>query len=102
MKNNLSWPFQDDPGTPCVTTKSVTSRQRPILYVSRETDEDGELTWQFHCAEKFRMENAQLVRLDTIFATDASVGELGDLPLGYEARRTSPDGRWMRNKQETV
>lgn len=100
METNSQWPFEDEPETPCVTTSHVTSGRNPIVSVSREKDEDGELTWQFHCAEPFKMEDAQLVRLDTILAVDPSMRELADLPLGYEAKRASANSKWTRHKQQ--
>jgi hypothetical protein len=44
------------------------------------------------------MEDAQLVRLDTIFSIDPSMRELADLPLGFEATRTSANARWNRHR----
>ncbi len=97
METSPNWPFLDAPATPCVTTIHVTSGRSPIVSVSRERDEDGELTWQFHCAEPFKMEDAQLVRLDTILAIDPSMNVMADLPIGFEATRASANARWNRH-----
>jgi hypothetical protein len=96
MDNKSPWPFQDLPGTVCVTTKRVTSRRLPIVYASRAVDEENKLFWQFQCAEGFQLDDAQLVGLKTVFAVDPSIGELADLPLGYEATRESLDTPWIR------
>ena len=72
----------------------------PILYVSHELDEDGDPTWQFHCVVvPFKMEDAQLVRLDTVVALDASVVPLCDLPVGYAAKRSAIGAPWNRFKE---
>jgi hypothetical protein len=92
----MGWPFQDPPGTATVTTKHVTQHRRPILYASHEVDEDGEATWQFHHdVEQFKMEDAQLVRLDTIIKIDPSVAELANLPVGHSAARNSREEPWV-------
>jgi len=97
---NLEWPFDDAPETPVVTTLHVTSRAMPIMYVSREIDEDGRITWQFHCALPFEMKDAQLVRLDTIVNVDRTVLEIASLPVGYAAKRSSPQEPWVHFKEE--
>lgn len=97
MNTNSDWLFPDDPATPCVTTIHVTDGSSTIVSVCRARDDDGELTWQFHSAEPFKMKDAQLVRLDTILSIDPSMHELADLPLGFEATRTSANARWNRH-----
>lgn len=44
------------------------------------------------------MEEAQLVRLDTILAIDPSMDVMADLPIGFEATRTSANARWNRHR----
>ena len=99
---NAKWPFDDPRGTPAVTTLHVTSSEMPIVYASRESDEDGEITWHFYCAFPFEMKDAQLVRLDTIINVDRSVLELADLPLGHAAKRRSPQDPWILFQEENV
>ena len=95
MKLERAWLFGDAPSTPVVTTRQVTERQLPILYVSHEQDEDGLPTWHFLCLTvPFAMEDAQLVRLDTIVELDPSITTLAELPLGYCALRTAPGAEW--------
>jgi hypothetical protein len=91
------WPFEDDPGVLAVTTKQVTGGTHPILYASRELDEDGEVTWQFLCLTvAFDMVDAQLVRLDTLLRLDPTLGELADLPVGSSATRDRAGASWVR------
>lgn len=97
-----SWPFEDAPATPSVTTTHVTSGAMPITYASRELDEDGEITWQFHCAIPFDMDDAQLVRLDTVANIDGTVNQLAKLPIGFAAKRSSSSEPWIQgNSRET-
>src|SRR5215467_9919599 len=96
---NTEWPFEDNPETPVITTKQVSSGKYPILYVSRELDEDGAITWQCLClVVPFDMVDAQLVRLDTIVDLDPSLIELSDLQVGEDASRESPQDEWVRSK----
>lgn len=77
-----------------VTSTHVTKSGSPILYVCREFDEDGVSTWQFLSGHTFSMEDAQLVRLDTIVALDPSVREIAALPIGYAATRDAAGAAW--------
>lgn len=100
-RSDQTWPFEDPPGAVAVTTKHVTERKLPILYVSHDLDEAGEATWQFHClVEPFSLDDAQLVRLDSIVEIDSSVLDLADLPVGYAATRAAPGSEWRRYREE--
>ena len=102
MKMMDKWVFIDPPETSVVTTKQVTNSEYPVLYVSHELDEDGETVWQFLClVVPFSMEDAQLVRLDTIVNIDNTLREVADLPLGYAATRDFASGPWKRFKDST-
>lgn len=95
-----AWSFADDPGTVSVTSADVTSGKNPILFVSHERDEDGEVVWQFHHdPTRFDFQCAQLVRLDTVFKLDRSIGELADLLIGWSATRASVHDAWKRVSQ---
>lgn len=100
-KGDRTWPFPDAPGCVAVTTKHITDRDLPILYVSHDRDDEGESTWQFHSlVEPFSMDDAMLVRLDTIVELDPSVLEIADLPVGFAATRTALGGEWRRYREE--
>jgi hypothetical protein len=72
----------------------------PILYASRERDEGGEVTWQFHCVTvPFDTKDAQLVRLDTILRIDPTIAELHDLPVGMAASRSAAAQPWSRHQE---
>ena len=94
------WPFDVPPNASVVTTSYVTQRHMPVLYVSHELDEEGDLTWQFHCGNgDFSAAVLQLVRLDEILRLDASLTELAELQIGYCARRSAVGARWITQKE---
>lgn len=77
-----------------VTSEYITKGRLPVLYVSREVDEEEE-TWQFHCGNgDFAMERMQLVRLDNILRGDDTLVALAQLPAGHSATRESIDAQW--------
>jgi hypothetical protein len=78
-----------------VTTSYVTSSAEPIVYVTREIDEDEEF-WQFHCGNgDYSQDRLQLVSLATILSLDPSVSDVADLPDGFGARREGPGQSWV-------
>lgn len=87
--------FEDPPETVAVTTTYVTENKYPAVYVSHEIDDDGEIIWQFHCTVvPFSMDDALLVRLDTIIGIDSTLKEIAHLPIGYAAKRDTVGGKW--------
>jgi hypothetical protein len=87
------WPFDDPPNVAVITTRQVTERRAPILYVSHHADDGG---WQFHTGAPPVEEDARVVALREIWRLDPSVGELADLPLGWQAWRDTVLGSWRR------
>lgn len=74
---------------------SLTRDGMPILHVAHCLDEDGEVTWQFHCGNRdFSAEVLQLVRLEEMLRLDSSLAEVAGIPLGAEATRDRAGGRW--------
>ena len=89
------WPFVDPPSTVAVTSSDITNRDNPILYVSHEIDEDGDVSWQFHYDENnFDFSRALLVRLDSILRLDLTIEGVSGLPIGYSAKRCQIGGDW--------
>ncbi len=56
-----------------------------ICHVSHDV-EDG--MWQFLCGRAHKTNDARIVGLGEIYNLDRSIGELSDLPYGFEANRT--------------
>jgi hypothetical protein len=87
------WPFDDPPNVAVVTTRDVTEDKVPILFVSHDRD-DG--AWQFLTGGPVLEENARVVALRRIWLLDPSVGQLADLPMGWQAFRSSPLDPWRK------
>jgi len=87
------WLFEDPPNVAVVTTREVTEGQAPILFVSHDK-EDG--AWQFLTGGPAREDDARVVALRRIWLLDPSIGQLADLPMGWQASRTSPLDPWRR------
>lgn len=90
-----SWPFADPPNVAVFTQRTILEDGRPILLVVHD-EEDG--AWQFLDGGEFRVEAAMLVALRTMLDRDASIAALADLPQGWQASRTGPEGPWKREK----
>ena len=89
------WPFFDDsPNVAVITTRGIIDGGDWIALVSLD-EEDGD--WQFIGSEGAREDQAMVVALRSIFERDASIAELADLPLGWQASREAPDRPWHRS-----
>ncbi|WP_447787050.1 hypothetical protein [Stenotrophomonas bentonitica] len=87
-------PFPITLDTMVVTSEYITRGRLPVLYVSREVDEEEE-TWQFHCGNgDFAMERMQLVRLDSILRVDDTLVAIAQLSAGHCAVRESINAQW--------
>jgi hypothetical protein len=87
------WPFDDSPNVAVITMRQVTEDKAPILLVSHDEDDGG---WQFLPGGSVLEENARVVALRRIWLLDPSVGQLADLPSGWQASRHSPIEPWRR------
>jgi hypothetical protein len=86
------WPFDDAPNTAVITTRQVLEGA-PVLLVSHDAD-DG--SWQFLCGTTDDPADARLVGLGQAYTRDPTLGELADLPEGWQAWRAAPGERWER------
>ena len=94
MTTDEIWPFGDPENLAVITTRQVTEGKAPILIVSHDEDDGG---WQFLPGHgPLLEENARVVGLRRIWLLDPSVGELADLPLGWQASRNAPADPWRR------
>lgn len=89
-----NWPFADPENTMSVSVRQVMQKEKPILLVCRDS-EDG--TWQFLTGGPFAAPDALLVQLKNVVALDPTVMELANLPLGWQASRTTVQGAWQRS-----
>lgn len=91
-ESGKDWPFEDAPNTGVFTTRQVLRDGRPILQVSHDADAD----WQFLDRSGPDESDARTVGLAEIVEMDASIRELFDLPLGWQAVRLSVRDAWTR------
>jgi hypothetical protein len=96
MERPADWPFEDPPNVATFATRPVMDGTSWIALVSHD-DEDG--GWQFIGPEGASMDQAMLVALHNVLDRDATIAELADLPLGWQAWRTSRDAPWQRGPQ---
>ncbi|HEY4251813.1 MAG TPA: hypothetical protein VGM87_11450 [Roseomonas sp.] len=93
---DLAWLFADPPNLAVITTRGIVAGRHVIDYVSHDADDGG---WQFLChgAGSVAVEDAVVVGLGRIVATDATLRDLADLPLGWCAAREAKDRPWRRS-----
>lgn len=84
--------FADPPNQVTVTLRQVLHGGRPVLLAVH--DLDG--TWQFLTGGPVEVADMMLVGLGEMAKHDASLNELADLPVGWEASRKRVGGRWKR------
>jgi hypothetical protein len=95
---HAEWPF-DEPRTATVfTVRAVMARASPILLVAHD-EEDG--AWQFLSGLPMTINEAVIVALHEVYAVDPSLGEIADLPIGWEATRAEPGAPWSRKRAAT-
>jgi hypothetical protein len=87
------WPFEDSENTATLSTTKVMKEGFPVLLITH--DEEG--GWQILCDTTNDPKDALLVCQGCAFEKDRTIGELADLPFGWEARRKSKDSPWIRS-----
>ena len=90
---NSIWPFDEPTNLATFTTTKVIHENYPILLVTHDEHDGG---WQFLCGTTNASKDALIVALNSIYKRDPSVGELSDLPMGWQASRESPMSPWQR------
>jgi hypothetical protein len=93
------WPFHDPENVATFTVRQVTEKQLPILRVIHDADDGG---WQFLTGAPIDMADAMLVSLRLVFGIDPTIGELFDLPVGWEAERSGIGEPWRRSMQQSA
>jgi hypothetical protein len=89
------WKFNDSQNVAVIINKNLLEDGYWIAYVSHDQD-DG--AWQFHCNESdvFNESDAMIVSLRRVIELDPSVISLADLPVGWQAWRTSKNSECLR------
>jgi len=89
----MDWPFDESPNVAVFTTRPVMCGESWIANVFHDEDDGG---WQFHGVDPPEADAAMIVGLKRVLDLDPSIGELVDLPLGWQAWRVSRDAPWQR------
>lgn len=84
------WPFSDPVNTAAFTTTRVLREGLPVLLVTH--DEDGD--WQFMCTTTNSPEDGLIICLGCAYERDKTIGEVADLPVGWQAWREYVGGPW--------
>lgn len=90
---STDWPFEDPPNVATMTVRDVIEGHSPVLFVVHSED-DG--MWQFLTGGPVEMADARLVSLEYMWRRDPTLGELADLPVGWQAWRDDANQPWQR------
>ncbi|MSU63554.1 MAG: hypothetical protein EXS31_14350 [Pedosphaera sp.] len=90
--NPPGWPFKDPRDAEAFTSTEVLARRVEIVKVIH----DGENEWHLLPPEGYISEDLALETLETIYHLDSSIAALGDLPLGWQAKRRTLSDPWVR------
>ena len=83
--------FKDPENKACFTCDHVLSRERPILYVSHDSEGD----WQFLCGQDDHTdENAKIISLRQATEIDQTINDLYEMPVGVGADRKTVKDKW--------
>jgi len=78
-----------------ITCCHVIENDNPILYVSHDKDDGG---WQFLCLVHSHVEkDARVISLKNVLDKDATISEILELPIGFEACREKPGEPWKKS-----
>ena len=88
-----SWPFEDSPDTACFTTRSVLIRQKPVVVVKHDDEDDW---WHFLCDVDVDALDARVVSLRELLQLAPDLAEVANLPPGWTAVRNSLTSDWRR------
>jgi hypothetical protein len=89
------WPFDQPPNCAAVSMRAIMEGSAPVLLVTHDADDHG---WQFLSGGVPHVNEAVLVTLESVVATDESLYSIADLPPGWYAVRTSRDAPWSRGQ----
>jgi hypothetical protein len=94
MKNEETWPFDEERNVAVFPSTHIFRDNRPILRVSHH-EEDG--AWQFHSGDPTEIGDVMVVALDEVLEHDSTIADLADLPPGWCAERAAVDRPWTRH-----
>jgi hypothetical protein len=90
--NKNQFKFKDAENKACFTCNHVLNRERPILYVSHDSEGD----WQFLCGqEDHTEEDAKIISLKQATELDQTINDLYEMPVGFGAERKTVKDKWV-------
>jgi len=93
-EKNMTWSDPLDPVA--ITTVSVVSKAKPVLLVVHEEGHGG---WQFMDGGDVTGSKPHVVPKDELLRLDPTLKEVTDLPVDWEARRSTASSPWVRRKR---
>lgn len=91
----MNWTFLDPQNVAVITNKKIVQFGDWIAYVTHDESDGG---WQFLNCEPLDEHTAAMVSLRSIFDLDPTIGELSDLPVGWQAWRETKNSPWHRSQ----
>ncbi|MES2436605.1 MAG: hypothetical protein V4519_01210 [Patescibacteria group bacterium] len=95
-KKITNWEFKEAINARVFTTPEIASGIKPVLFAIHELDGD----WQFLPSEKTEDKNAIFIPLRYLIENDNTLSELGNLPVGWHAKRKSIEDSWIRESEK--
>jgi hypothetical protein len=90
--------FKEPGNTACFSCDHVLKKERPILYVSHDEDDES---WQFLCGlDDHTQANIKIVSLKNATELDSTINDLYEMPVGYEAERRTINDKWSPFKKQ--
>jgi hypothetical protein len=93
-RDSTHWAFESPPNEAVFTVRPVIDGRKPILLVSRDSEEDDG-AWSFLTGEPIDMSEALLVALRTVVEHDPTVAQVAALQPGWSAQRASAEAEWV-------
>jgi hypothetical protein len=90
----MTWSDPLDPVA--ITSDSVVSNTKPVLLVIHAEGHGG---WQFMDGGDVTGMKPHVIPKDDLLRLDPTLKEVTDLPVGWEARRSSASSPWAKRKR---
>jgi len=94
--HDAAWVFSEPAQTLAYTSSRVLIERHPVLLVVRSGDGD----WQFLHGPVDEEDHCRILTLGRAVASDPSLQLVADLPKGWRAYRSVPDGLWFREPSD--
>lgn len=89
-----SFKFKETRTTACIVCSHVMHKQRPILYVSNDVEDEY---WEFLCGRgDHSEEDFKIISLEEAVMIDESINDVYDLPPGSSVERETGGDKWIR------